>query len=53
MLVLCVWRLLPVAFDSAEGDQRTAFSGEDIFGRFGPDEGLWTDIVMQEIVIVS
>jgi len=43
--------LLPWSTDFIEFVQRASFSGEDVFGRFGPGEGLRLGVMAQQVVV--
>jgi len=43
--------LLPVRSDFVEFVQRASFPSEDVFGSFGPGEGLWLCVVLPQVVI--
>ena len=43
--------MLPVSADFIEGVQGAPFPGEDILSRFGPGEGLWLGVVLQQVVV--
>ena len=43
--------MLPWSTDFIEFVQRASFSGEDVVSRFGPGEGLWLFVVLQQVVV--
>ena len=43
--------MLPISPDIIEGLHRAAFTGEDVFGGFGPDEGFRSGVVLQQVIV--
>jgi len=43
--------LLPISSDMVERVECAVLAGEDVFGGFAPDEGLWLGVVLQQVVV--